>query len=146
MWRFGIERESLWRHVICSKYGSLWGGWTSGTSPGSYGVGLWKNIRKDWAHFSSFLSFEVGDGTRVKFWADSWCGIGPLKEVYPELYHIARDKEAWVADHLHFQNGSVTWSLNFIRPAHDWELESISSFIEVLYQSGVKGYGLDKVC
>jgi hypothetical protein len=39
----------------------------------------------------------------------------------------------------------VTWSLNFIRLAHDWELEAISSFMNVLYQSGVKGYGSDKV-
>jgi hypothetical protein len=26
LWRFGNERESLWRHVILSKYGSLLGG------------------------------------------------------------------------------------------------------------------------
>ena len=39
----------------------------------------------------------------------------------------------------------MTWSLNFIHPAHDWELEAISSFMVVLYQSGVKGCGPDKV-
>jgi hypothetical protein len=39
----------------------------------------------------------------------------------------------------------VSWSLNFSRPAQDWELEAISSFMDVLYQSGVKGYGSDKV-
>ena len=67
LWRFGNERETLWRQVILSKYGSLPGGWTSGTIPGPYGVGLWKNIRKNWVHFSRFLRFEVGDGTQVKF-------------------------------------------------------------------------------
>jgi hypothetical protein len=75
--RFGNERESLWRHVIHSKYGSLPGGWTSATIPGPYGVGLWKNIRKDWVHFAQYLRFEVGDGTRIKFWTDSWCESGP---------------------------------------------------------------------
>ncbi len=59
--------------------------------------------------------------------------IGPLKEAFPELYNISRNKEAWVADHLNYQNEVVTWSLNFIRPAHDWELEAISSFMNVLY-------------
>ena len=39
----------------------------------------------------------------------------------------------------------MTWSLNFIRPTHDWELKAISSFMDVLYQSGVKGCGPDKV-
>ena len=145
LWRFGTERETLWRHVIHSKYGSLPGGWTSATIPGPYGVGLWKNIRKDWVQFAQYLRFEVGDGTRIKFWTDPWCESGPLKEAFPELYNISRDKEAWVADHLNYQNEVVTWSLNFIRPAHDWELEMISSFMDVLYQSGVKGYGPDKV-
>jgi hypothetical protein len=145
LWRFGNERETLWRQVIHSKYGSLPGGWTSAPSTGPYGVGLWKNIRKDWIHFARNLRFEVGDGTRIKFWTDSWCERGPLKESFPEMYNISRDKEAWVADHLNYQNEVMTWSLNFIRPAHDWELEVISSFMDVLYQSGVKGCGPDKV-
>ncbi len=145
LWRYGNERESLWRLIIHSKYGSLPGGWTSATIPASYGVGLWKNIRKDWAHFARYLRFEVGDGTQIKFWNDPWCEIGPLKEVFPELYNISRDKEAWVADHLNYQNDVVSWSLNFSRPTQDWELEAISSFMDVLYQSGVKGYGSDKV-
>jgi hypothetical protein len=106
---------------------------------GPYGVGLWKNIRKDWVHFARFLRFEVGDGTQIKFWTDPWCEIGPLKEAYPELYRISRDKEAWVADHLNYQNEVVTWSLNFIRPAHDWELKAISSLM------CVKGCDPDKV-
>jgi hypothetical protein len=148
LWRFGNERESLWRDVILSKYGCLPGGWTSATISGLYGVGLWKNIKKDWIYFARFLRFEVGDGTQIKFWNDPWCEIGPLKEAYPELYRISRDKKAWVADHLNYQNGVVMWSLNFIRPggpAHDWELEVISSFTDVLYQSDVKGCGQDKV-
>ena len=145
LWRFGNERETLWRQVIHSKYGSLPGGWASANIPGPYGVGLWKNIKKDWAHFTCFLRFEVGDGTQIKFWNDFWCEIGPLKEVFPELYSISRNKEAWVADHLIYQNEVVTWFLNFIQPAHDWELEAISSFMDVLYQSGVKGCAPDKV-
>ena len=26
LWRFGIEKDALWRQVIESKYGTLWGG------------------------------------------------------------------------------------------------------------------------
>jgi hypothetical protein len=29
------------------------------------------------------------DGTQIKFWTDPWCELGPLKEAYPELYHIS---------------------------------------------------------
>ena len=36
--------------------------------------------------------------------------------------------------------------MNFIRPIQDWEEESISFFLDLLYSSSVKGYGLDKLC
>ena len=65
LWRFGNEREALWRQVILSKYGSLQGGWTYGDVSRPNGVSLWKNIRKDWGTCSRFLSYEVGDGTPV---------------------------------------------------------------------------------
>lgn len=146
LWRFGNEREALWRRVISSKYGCLQGGWTTGTIQGPYGVGLWKNVRKDWVNFSHFLRYEVGDGSLVKFWTDRWCRRSTLKEAYPELYCITWDKEALVADHIQYQTDSVTWVLNFIRHAQDWELESISSFMDLLYSSSVKGCGVDKVC
>jgi hypothetical protein len=49
-------------------------------------------------------------------------------------------------EHIQYQNEVVSWVLNFIRLVQDWELESISSFLDLLYSSSVKGYGLDKVC
>jgi hypothetical protein len=59
---------------VDSKYGSLWGGWCSREVAGAFGVGLWKFIRKGWENFSKFLRYEVGDGSRIRFWHDLWCG------------------------------------------------------------------------
>ena len=39
---------------------------------GSYAVILWNYIRRGLA-LSSYLQFEVGDGSRVKTWQDHWC-------------------------------------------------------------------------
>lgn len=39
---------------------------------GPYGVSLWKSIRWEWETFSSYIQYEVGDGSRVKFWHDWW--------------------------------------------------------------------------
>ena len=46
-WRFANERDSLWRKVIRSKFGEDYGGWCSGDINGGFGVGLWKEIRKE---------------------------------------------------------------------------------------------------
>ena len=35
----------------------------------------------------------------------------------------------------------LSWVLNFTRPAQDWELESIASFLKLLYSSSAKGQG-----
>ena len=47
-WRFAVEKEALWRQVICGKYGEEVGSWRSCDVRGSNGVGLWKAIRRDW--------------------------------------------------------------------------------------------------
>jgi hypothetical protein len=56
-----LEREALWRIVMESKYGSLWGGWCSNEVHGLYVMGLWKNIKRGWREFSSHIRFEVED-------------------------------------------------------------------------------------
>jgi hypothetical protein len=50
------------------------GVWCSNGVNGSYGVGLWKFIRRDWEEFSRCTRFEVGDGSKINFWHDVWCG------------------------------------------------------------------------
>ena len=63
--------------------------------------------------FSKFIGFEVGDGTRIRFWHDVWCGDQPLKESFPGLFRIARNKEAWVSDHMQIMNEEVHWNVQF---------------------------------
>uniref|UniRef100_A0A2N9I585 Reverse transcriptase zinc-binding domain-containing protein n=1 Tax=Fagus sylvatica TaxID=28930 RepID=A0A2N9I585_FAGSY len=94
------QRDAYWLQAIASKYGLLQGGWCTREVPRPYGVSLWKNVRKEWGSFTRFLSFEVGDGTLANFWTSRCCRPCTLKEAYPELFRIARNKDALVADHL----------------------------------------------
>ena len=75
-----------------------------------------------------------------------WCIEQPLKLAYPELNRIACNKDAVVADFIHFRGESVHWEENFTRLVQDWEIESVSSFLEVLYSAKIKRYEQDKMC
>ena len=40
IWRFANERDSLWRNVICWKFGEEQGGWVSCVYRGAYGTSV----------------------------------------------------------------------------------------------------------
>ena len=63
---------------------------------------------------SDNLSFVVGDGQRIKFWKDRWCGDIPLNVVFPSLFTCACAKEAWVGDAWSVEQGRVCWNPTFI--------------------------------
>ena len=97
-WSFAIEKGAFWIDVIKGKYGEEERGWSSFVARESYGVGLWKALRR-WRHLvSNNLSFVVGDGQRIKFWKDRWCKDYHLYLSFSSLFAIACSKEAWVGD------------------------------------------------
>ena len=69
-WRFSNERNALWRETINRKFGEMQGGWCSGEIRVNFGIGLYKEIRKDWGNTLDNVKFQIGDGNRVRFWKD----------------------------------------------------------------------------
>uniref|UniRef100_A0A2N9HJW1 Reverse transcriptase domain-containing protein n=1 Tax=Fagus sylvatica TaxID=28930 RepID=A0A2N9HJW1_FAGSY len=100
LWRYGMDREAMWRSVVEAKYGSLWGGWCSKSGKGPHGVSVWKFIRQD----------------------------------------------ASVADLMSFPNGLLYWDFHFVRNVKDWELESLTNFMDLLYSCNLEGTGVDRLC
>jgi hypothetical protein len=74
---------------------------------------------RGWRVFSSFVRYEVGDGSRIRIGHDLWCGNQPLKATFPELFSIAHSKEVWVADHMQCINGNLQWTVSFTRSVSD---------------------------
>jgi hypothetical protein len=42
-------------------------------------------------------AFNIKDGTKTRFWNDTWVGDKPLKVKYSSLYNIVRDHHATVS-------------------------------------------------
>ena len=45
-------------------------------------------------HFRSPVHYRVKNGSKVSFWHEVWCGDQPLKFQFPDLFRMARLKEA----------------------------------------------------
>jgi hypothetical protein len=63
LWRFANEGEAWWRKFVEMKYDIMRGDWCSKEVGGSYGVGVWKCIRRAWDIFKQHVRFEVGNGS-----------------------------------------------------------------------------------
>ena len=129
---YAAEKEALWRKIVDLKYGSMRGGWCSNPAQGPYGTSLWKTIRKGWFRFAANVSFQVGNGALLSFWHYHWCGDTPLMVRFPELYRLASHPDASLQDLLIFDGISHHWDVSFICLVHDWELESVADFLDVI--------------
>ena len=65
-------------------------------------------------NFSKFIRYDVGDGTRVKFWADVWCRDRPFKKVFPDLYNISRLRDASIFEVMFMQMREFLGTFSFI--------------------------------
>ena len=84
----------------------------------SFGVGLWKAIRRVWDVIGDNMVYSVGNGRRVRFWKDRWCGDNPLCISFPSLFTISLAKEAWV-EHVRSHSGGGMWVPRFSRQLND---------------------------
>jgi hypothetical protein len=75
-----------------------------------------------------------------------WCRDKALKTTFPNLFSLARCKDASVVDHSEVSRNSHQQNVNFLRAAHDWEVDSFTSFFNLLYSFNLRRGGEDKLC
>ncbi|RVX23977.1 Syntaxin-51 [Vitis vinifera] len=144
-WRFANERDALWRSVISLKYGVEEGGWCTRDVMGRNGVGRWKAIRKKWGLFDGRVAFHLGNGQRVKFWKDKWCGDGPLCESFPSLFSMSMSKNAWVSEVWNPVGDGIGWTPLFARAFNDWEIDLVERLLQKIQTFRVQREEEDRV-
>ena len=100
-----------------------------------FGVGFWKEIRKEGSLLQNKVVFFVGDGRRVKFWKDKWCGNFALCDSFPSLYALAVSKEVWLVELWDSSGKEEVWSPRFSWPFNDWEVEEVERFLVTIQGS-----------
>ncbi|RVX20087.1 Transposon TX1 uncharacterized 149 kDa protein [Vitis vinifera] len=115
------------------------GGWCTRDVMGRNGVGLWKAIRKKWGLFDGRVAFHLGNGQRVKFWKDKWCGDGPLCESFPSLFSMSMSKNAWVSEVWNPVGDGSGWTPLFARAFNDWEIDLVERLLQKIQASGFRG-------
>ncbi|XP_028057004.1 uncharacterized protein LOC114260998 [Camellia sinensis] len=139
-WRFGAESNTLWKRVLCSRYGSVGGNWLPSTSfSGSYSK-IWSGIinvgQSNPQLLSVFLDNSrvvVGNGIRIQFWTDYWMGACCVKNEFPRLYSLSTKKEVSLRVVSQRNEASPRWIFKFSRRLLGWEndeLRRLSTFLE----------------
>ncbi|WVZ91915.1 hypothetical protein U9M48_038026 [Paspalum notatum var. saurae] len=96
-WLFKLaNEEGMWQSLIRNKYLQSKPLGSGTKKPGV--SNFWAGIMEVKELFLSLGSFNIGDGTQIRFWEDNWCGNQPLKFSYPSLFNIATKKGTTVAE------------------------------------------------
>lgn len=106
LWRFGNERDILWRRVVVARFG-LASIWKARWVRVRHGCGIWKSIQKLREVFWNCIRFNLGLGKNICFWEDSWVGEFPWKDSFRSLFSLTIDPKEFVTNA--FDDGGNVW-------------------------------------
>jgi hypothetical protein len=93
-----MNGDGVWQQLLRNKYlrdkSLKQAQYTPGVSQ------FWAGLMKVKREFLSLGNFDLGDGSQVRFWEDSWIRSRLLKLIFPTLYNIVRRKNVSVSSVL----------------------------------------------
>ena len=73
--------------------------------------GLWKSVLKVRILFQSLIKFNLGNGSHILFWHDTWLFPQPIEDRFPCLFSLASEENISIAEaYLHFRDSDL-WPL-----------------------------------
>ncbi|KAK3211993.1 hypothetical protein Dsin_016699 [Dipteronia sinensis] len=152
VWRYGNEKNCLWRKVLNAKYGILgtnlrWN-WLGGTSPSPFvkAIGsLFEVGSKTTKTLQEGLKVIVGKGDRARFWTDICWDVIPLHRAFPIIFVLANNKHGKVQEFGKWNGDSWVWEVKLRRPLFDWELDQWRCFLSSLECTPIHGNVSDAI-
>ncbi|RVW73187.1 Pumilio-like 5 [Vitis vinifera] len=71
----------------------------------------------------------MGNGRRVRFSKDIWCGNDALCDSFPSMYVLAASKKAWLVELWDSTGEEGGWNPRFSRPFNVWEVEEVERLL-----------------
>lgn len=85
--------------------------------------------------FNYFLDnclIKVGDGRRIKFWHDKWCGAASVKHKFPNLITLSSAKFGSLHIFCAMKSSFNGWNFLYRRPLYAWELADEARLFDLL--------------
>ncbi|GKV24214.1 hypothetical protein SLEP1_g33851 [Rubroshorea leprosula] len=138
--RLATNGEGLWKKVVVGKYGGGGGHWLDRVRDGRrVGSIWWRDVRAlnmgdglNVGWLSKGFRIKVGEGKRVSFWWDEWCGEGCLANKFPRLYLFSTGKEKECYQMGNNQSDTWKWNLSWRRNLFQWEEEEAKELYKMI--------------
>ena len=106
-----------------------------------------KNIKimQEWLTFSQNTTSSLGNGRRLGFWKDPWCGETVLCNAFPTLFNLVVHKDVRVVDVWNSSREDGGWSPVFLRPFNDWGVEEVERFLHFLHNKKIRPFQEDRL-
>ncbi|KAJ0465417.1 hypothetical protein HanHA300_Chr14g0538011 [Helianthus annuus] len=98
VWRYKVEEASLWKRVVDAIHKSN-RSWSMLPSRNNF-KGVWRKIVQverrtliGGLKMQNYIRGTVGNRRNIKFWLDPWLNNMSLKECFPNLLHLEKNKQ-----------------------------------------------------
>ncbi|GMI83350.1 hypothetical protein like AT4G29090 [Hibiscus trionum] len=136
MWRFGSEKQDLWRRVIVEKYNMDECMMVPNITPSRITSWVWRNISSPVLNpndsFVSNLRWVLGDGESIRFWSDHWTEVKSLKDAFLRIFRLASNPSGFVCEYGIKVDNQWRWTITLRRVLFEWEKSVWEEFLEVL--------------
>ncbi|CAN1308605.1 Putative ribonuclease H protein At1g65750 [Linum perenne] len=98
MWRYAVEHNSSWRHLIVIKCGRGVSDWLPVWSFGSANTSMWRWVVLKSPTFYKFGYIDLGGGGLCAFWLDFWVASQSLGKAYPRIVVASQSLDSCISN------------------------------------------------